>query len=99
MNAVVGILRFDGCPVDPMELIGMTGRLAHRGDAAHWIEGPAALAQIEREQALVHTYRGLAIVADARIDNRHELLVKLGLPGEQFDDVRLIAAAYERWGQ
>jgi asparagine synthase (glutamine-hydrolysing) len=99
MSAIVGMLRLDGSRVDPMELIGMTGRLMHRGTADHWIEGSAALGQIEHEQALVHTYRSHVIAADVRIDNRYELTGKLGLRNVQIDDARLIAAAYERWGQ
>lgn len=38
------------------------------------------------------------ITADARIDNRSELLGELGLPGESADSA-LILAAYERWGE
>jgi asparagine synthase (glutamine-hydrolysing) len=44
----------------------------------------------------------LAITADARIDNRDELIKLLGIEEclpEQISDSRLILAAYERWGE
>ncbi len=44
----------------------------------------------------------LVLIADARIDNRHELRGKLGLPtgqgGEEVADSFFILRAYERWG-
>src|SRR5262249_8962588 len=44
----------------------------------------------------------LAITADARIDNREELIAALeltGRPSEAIADSRLILAAYERWAE
>src|SRR5436190_10470888 len=42
----------------------------------------------------------MVLVADARIDNREELLASLRLPrGNHSTDSEIILAAYERWGQ
>ncbi len=49
----------------------------------------------------VHTPSGLAITADARIDNREELMETLGIRAvpSEISDSELILEAYRKWGQ
>jgi asparagine synthase (glutamine-hydrolysing) len=84
MSALAGLCRWDGGPVNRGDLERMVSALAHRG-----MGGPA----------LTSTAAGLSVTADARLDNRHELSLLLGLPhGEAVADAELILRAYERWG-
>jgi asparagine synthase (glutamine-hydrolysing) len=56
---------------------------------------------LQEKLPLVHQTRDLAITADARLDNRDELMQALGLTGRpamEIADSQLILAAYEKWG-
>src|SRR5205823_89522 len=74
-----------------------------------WCGGSVALAhrmhvttpEAAREiQPLVRSQPGLVLVADARIDNRDDLIASLDLTGGyRSTDGEIIVAAYERWGQ
>ncbi len=113
MSAIVGVCFFDGRPVDRDELARMTDRLAHRGPdgAGTWAEGSVGLGNCllwttteSRNERLPRTDASgdLAITADARIDNRDDLIAALGLTDRQPEsptDGDLILAAYERWGE
>jgi len=51
---------------------------------------------------LVNQTGDLAVTADARIDNREDLIAALdltGYPSEEISDSQLILAAYEKWGE
>lgn len=91
----------------------MTASLAHRGPDASgvWNSGPVGLGhrmlwttpQSLHEQLPLTSKNGdLVITADARIDNRDELITALGLGrwsyGEMTDS-ELILRAYEQWGE
>ena len=92
MGAIVGYWGLDGRPAEAIELEGMVGLLAHRGPhrRAVWCEGPVGLGH-----GLLHTtpeslteqlpfqQDGLVITADARIDNRAELIRSLRLNIQQ----------------
>ena len=85
--------------------------MAHRGmdGAGSWADERIGLAHRMRHttcesfrevQPLVLPERRLALVADARIDNREELLVALGVRGRDVvSDSEIILAAYARWGE
>lgn len=91
----------------------MTDALAHRGPDGRgvWFGDNGAIAlghralhttsEARREaQPIVRCESGLSLVADARIDNREELISTLGLSHvPPPTDGELILAAYERWGQ
>jgi asparagine synthase (glutamine-hydrolysing) len=72
------------------------------------MDGPVALAHrlchttpesLTEVQPVVNQAAGLSLVADARVDNREELIALLALPGlAKHSDADLIAAAYLRWG-
>nr|WP_305882689.1 asparagine synthase-related protein [Haloplanus ruber] len=87
----------------------MLEAIDHRGPdgCASWCDDHVALGhqqfQTTPQSALDdQPYRDgdTVVSADARIDNRHELLSKLTIsePAEQISDSELIAAAYRRWG-
>ena len=90
----------------------MTSILAHRGPDGQgvWSDGPigfghrmlrtSSQSQGERHP-LVSTTGDLVLTADARIDNRRELLSALGRGSTtpHIADSELILAAYERWGE
>jgi len=113
MSAIFGIFHRDGRPVNPEELARMQAALAHRGPdgAGAWHDGPAGLGQLmlhttpeslNEHLPLLSRDGRLALTADARLDNRDELIAALDLrdrPAARLADSELILAAYERWGE
>lgn len=114
MSGICGIIHFDGRPVDSGLLHGMAQSMAHRGPAGihDWVDGGVGLAHLalhttpeaQRErQPLVSRQSGLTLVAEARIDNRQELIpfltAKSLLEDQASTDASLILAAYEAWGE
>ena len=112
MSAIAGLYHLDGRPVDRHDLDSMARLLAHRGPdgGGLWIAGPVGLAHrmlwTTPESLQEHLPAGsddgtLVITADARLDNRDELIDRLGLADQSaaaLTDSALIRAAYERWG-
>lgn len=108
MSGIIGTYHGNGEPASEAGLAGMMERIAHRGPdgQAVWCDGPVGLGH-----AMLHTTpeslqdhmparRGpLTITADARIDNRDELMRALSL-SERGDvpDSLLLLMAYEQWG-
>ncbi|GAC1495820.1 MAG: lasso peptide isopeptide bond-forming cyclase [Chamaesiphon sp.] len=113
MSAITGIYYLNGQSVDPKNLGQMVDILAHRGpDGSNiWNEGPIGLGHrmlwttpesLLEKLPLVNQSGELVITADARIDNRDELIAALNLvnqPVEKITDSQLILAAYEKWGE
>lgn len=113
MSGIVGIYYLDGRPVERENLGRMVDILAHRGpDGADvWCEGCVGLGHrllwtthesLLEKLPLVDQTGDLVLTADARIDNRDELICALNLndrPAEKITDSQLILAAYEKWGQ
>lgn len=113
MSGIVGIYYLDGKPVEPESLGRMVDIIAHRGpDGADiWYEGSIGLGHrmlwttpesLLEKLPLVDRTGDLVITADARIDNRDELISALSLndhPVEKITDSQLILAAYEKWGE
>ncbi len=91
----------------------MVETLAHRGPdgAGVWVDGPIGLGHrmlhttpesMLEDPPLVNETAGLVLTADARIDNREELIGVLGIKGRphaEITDADLILGAYERWGE
>lgn len=112
MSAIFGLIHFDGRPIEHEALQPALDVLAHRGPDGHrcWQEGSAFLAHwmlhttpesLHEQQPLVAPEGDLVLVADARIDNRDELLRALQLrsrDAQPVTDAELILAAYRRWG-
>ncbi|MPR35286.1 asparagine synthase-related protein [Salmonirosea aquatica] len=113
MSGIVGLIRWDGEKPAPGLIRQMAERIEHRGpDGSEFlIQGTAALGYLHLKVTPESFYEaqpltddaGLVLVADARIDNRTELLLTLGLgaPSEYdpIPDSRLILAAYQKWGE
>ena len=113
MSAVVGVYHPDGRPVERTDLERMVEALAHRGPdgAGMWNKGPIGLGHrmlwttpesLQERLPMMSQAGNLVLTADARIDNRDELIVTLGLadrPPAEIADSQLILAAYEKWGE
>ena len=111
MSAIAGVFRTDGQKVERRDLEGMANILAHRGPdgSGVWNSGSIGLAHrllwTTPESLHEHLPRlrpdsNLVVTADVRLDNRAELIGRLGLIGVASADVtdsELILRAYERW--
>jgi asparagine synthase (glutamine-hydrolysing) len=112
VSGIVGIVDFAGRPVAEDELRAMAGAAAYRGldGTATWFGTGAALAHQARHvtpeavrevQPLEDPATGWVLVADARIDNRAELLGALGRAHGMdagVDDATLLWTAFRAWG-
>ena len=109
MSAICGLFYLDGRPPTREALAIMSAALAHRGpdDSRVWLDDDAAVGHRMRYttpeshgeiQPLLCRSRTLVLVADARIDNREELLAQLGMGNARRSDSEIIAASYEKWG-
>ena len=113
MSGIFGIIRKPGAPVADVELDSMADALKHRGpDGIRRISMKNAglghcMLQCTPESAgevlpLQDEASGLSITADARIDNREQLMGELGIRsggGRRATDSELILRAYRRWGE
>lgn len=114
MSGIAGLYNLDGRAVEQAALDQVMSVLEHRGPdrAGFWCEGSIGL--IHRmlwttPESLLEQLPGgnhqetLVITADARIDNRDELISALDLgsdrPVEKITDSDLILAAYEKWNE
>jgi asparagine synthase (glutamine-hydrolysing) len=112
MSAILGIYNLDNRPVELEHLGRMMDVLAHRGmDAVDtWIEGNVGLGQrllwttpesLLEKLPLSDRTENFVLIADARIDNREELIPQLALqdsPPQKVTDSDIILAAYQKWG-
>lgn len=113
MSAIMGIYYRNGQPVDPADLQRMVGMLAHRGPdgSAVWRQGAVGLGHrmlwttpesLQERLPRTGAAGSLVLTADARLDNREDLIPTLGLghrPATEITDGELILSAYERWGE
>jgi len=110
MSAIIGIYYADNRSVEKKYLSEMTNSLAHRGRDRDgiWLDGSVGfghcLLQTTPESLLEQlplTSSGITITADARIDNREDLIIELKLaePDSEITDSQLILAAYQTWGK
>lgn len=113
MSGVVGVVHWDGRPVDPGVLEAMTEAIRHRGPdgIAHWRSGPLGLGQcmqrttpesLEETLPLTSDDGQLVLVMDGRVDNAPELrreLLGRGVALRSRADAELVLRAYETWGE
>lgn len=113
MSAIFGILRFDGAPVNPRDLVRMGNTLAHRGPDGRKssVDGSIGLGhcllRVNEEdrfeaQPLTDRDADLTLVADVRIDNREELAGAFGLSAadtREMPDSQFVLRAYKTWGE
>lgn len=110
MSGLAAIFNRDGLPVDRSDVGAMLAAVPYRGPDGQFMRiwqsvglGHAKLAVTAEEQSeqqpLVSPGTRCAIIADARIDNRDELLKLLPHnPPFSISDADLILRAYEAWG-
>lgn len=108
MSGVAGILHIDnGRPAAASDIQQMLSRIRHRArDGSSWrTEGSVALGHAWLNTTgeggpgpLAMAGGKLAITADCRLDNRDELLARLGLRDRPIADAMLIMRAYLKWG-
>lgn len=112
MSGITGALNLDGRPLEREDMARMVQSIAHRGPdgSGVWTEGSAGLGHrmlwttpesLNEKLPLADRARNMAITADARIDNRAELIDALDIRGqrEEISDSELILLAYQRWGE
>jgi asparagine synthase (glutamine-hydrolysing) len=112
MSGICGIIHFNRSPVDPALLRRLSEAARHRGPdgVTERLVGDVGFAHlalystpeaVHERQPLASRDGRLLLVADARIDNRQELLEELRSTGHLQDgswtDADLILAAYQRW--
>jgi asparagine synthase (glutamine-hydrolysing) len=114
MSGICGLVNFDGAPVDPELLRKMAEASAYRGPDGirYWVQDNVGFAHLalnttpeslREKQPLLNRRGDLILTADARVDNRDELISTLTAKGylQEKDptDADLILAAYECWGE
>ena len=113
MSAIFGIYHRDGQPVQREILVRMAKILDHRGTdgSGLWCAGSVGLGHrllwstpesMLEQQPLVEQSKDYVITADARLDNREQLLPLLNLDLESANtasDSQLILVAYQQWGE
>ncbi len=110
MSGLAAILHRDGCPVGPADIGAMLAAAAYRGPDGLRVHldgglamGHASMAvtpeDAQERQPVVSPRTGCVLSADARLDNRAELLAQLpDRPSSAAGDADLILRAYETWG-
>ena len=111
MSGICCLVDFSGTPADEIALRAMAESVAHRGpDGLRCrLMGRAALGHlaldttpeaVRERQPVGDSDAAVYLVADARLDNRKELLTALGtsITEDPPTDAELIMAAYLRWG-
>ena len=113
VSGITGAVRFDDRHLDPGLAARMVGSLAHRGPDGRrtWCHESACLGHamlwttpesLHEIQPAVSRDGILALVSDARLDNREELTTALAMDGDQaahLSDAELILASYQRWAE
>ncbi len=113
MSGIVGVYGRDGSPLDDTVISDMLGAIRYRGPDGvdTWTEGAVGLGNLMLRSTPESLSEKLprpsgcgrfVIAADARIDNRDELVTRLGIndrPAREIDDSELIVQAYRRWGR
>ena len=113
MSGIVGIYQRQGEQVSAEQLNSMVESIAHRGTDGSkvWHEGNVGLGHLMlhttpesliEELPFCDRLTDTTITADARIDNRNELIDLLDLKrerAEKISDSSLILRAYHKWGR
>jgi asparagine synthase (glutamine-hydrolysing) len=113
MSGIAGIFQRDGRSVRQSDIQEMLSAIAFRGPDGQgiWTNGAIGLGHcilrttpesVYETQPFKNTNEDLVISADARIDNRDELISLLDLHSRQpllLSDSELILTAYEKWGE
>lgn len=112
MSGICGIVHFDGRPVEPGLIEGMTAAMSYRGPdgLGHWVQGKVALGhcmlrttpQPDGERQPCSSRDGKLILAmDGWLSNREDLYARLPSPKPDLHDLAdagLVLQALEAWG-
>jgi asparagine synthase (glutamine-hydrolysing) len=110
VSGIFGVWRLDGRPLEAAVLERMSESLAHRGPdgVGSWVAGPFGLGhrmlrttpESDHERQPVIAENGaLALTADVRLDNREELITRLGIRDRnlgEVSDADILLRAFER---
>jgi asparagine synthase (glutamine-hydrolysing) len=113
VSGIAGIFCLDGRPTNRVDVEAMVRRMVRRGPdgTGVWSQGPIGLGHsmlwstpesVHETLPLANASGDVMITADARIDNRAELIDALGIRGRLSSDLgdnELILLAYGRWGE
>ena len=113
MSGIAGILYFDGDSDAHPAVSRLVNAMSHRGPEGNnlWIKNNVGFGHCllrstpeSFHENLPHTdiSSSLTITADARIDNRNDLIAKLGLHNRDkahLGDSELILETYKKWGK
>jgi asparagine synthase (glutamine-hydrolysing) len=111
VSGIAAVWRLDGEPLDRTTLERVTERLAPRtaDGTGTWLDGPVGLGHrtlhatpesLQQKLPLAGDTGEVVVTADARLDNRAELISVLGLAhraAEGVGDGELVLRAWERW--
>jgi asparagine synthase (glutamine-hydrolysing) len=108
MSGIAGLLHLDGSPVDGGIVSAMSEAMIHRGSDGNREarSGPVGFAhrhfwitpeEVGEAQPLEGP-DGTLLVLDGRVDNRDEIIARLGLP-PTVSDAACLLAAYGAWGE
>ncbi|MDP3478282.1 MAG: asparagine synthase-related protein [Desulfoprunum sp.] len=112
MSGIAGVVRFDGKPISEERIESLRQSILHRGpDGTHvWRSGNVGFVNcllqttpesLNEQQPYQDPESKITITADARIDNREDLISSLGIAGyypSGFPDSIVILEAYKKWG-
>jgi len=112
MSGICGIVHFNKKPINEHEIITFTNTVIHKGDdrTGVWYKNHVAFGHkmlwttpesLYEKQPLHSRDKTIILTADARIDNREDLIKRLNI--KQYDediitDADLIIKAYLKWG-
>lgn len=113
MSGIFGIFGRNGQPVEQRDLLAMRDAMAHWGPdgGGVWLEGCCGLGQLVLRNTPEACYerlpcwlpeQGMALTAEARIDNRDELCDLFGITAAErrtMPDSELIQRAWLVWGE
>ena len=111
MSAIAGMLRFDGAPVERRALERAANALTQYGPdrAGILTDGAIGLAHVLMRMTPEDRFdrqpergaSGAAIAADLRLDNREDVLARIGVAphaADAWSDARVLLAAWEKFG-
>ena len=111
MSAIFGIINKTGKPIEQHKVDAIRTSLRHRVNDGKgvWIERNVAMGHCllkvfpqQNFEKQPQTISDFTITADARIDNRDELAILLGIPKDELAitaDSTIILLAYQHWGK
>ncbi len=112
MSGICGIMRSNKKPIDEHEITHFTDAIIHKGDdeTGVWYKNHVAFGHkmlwttpesLHEKQPLYSRDKTIVLTADARIDNREDIIKRLNIKqydGDIITDADLIIKSYQKWG-